>query len=116
MDNKHLGIVTGGASVRKEPPPVRTKDEAIHYLQNAIEMLKQRRHACNVIVPGDTVATVKAQKAADRRFLIHIGRCMEAASLLCAVGLIDVIAFDKFHQEALNTMAPTIVGVTGAQL
>ena len=113
-DSKHQDVVTGGGSTERAPPPIKTKAQALGYLNDAITLLNSKREACNVIIPDNVVATERQQKRAERVYLMHIGRVLEAASLLCSVGLIDVVAFETFHKNALNTMAPSVVGVVSA--
>lgn len=113
---KHEDVVTGGASTKKEPPKIKTRDQAVNYMQAALRLLQTKREACNVIIPDDTQATIRFQRRAERVFLMHVGRVLEAASLMCSVGLIEADAFETFHKDALNTMAPSVIGVGGIDL
>lgn len=109
-DAAHKARVLGGAPLRKAPPPVRTPEEALRYAAEMLDILRQKRLACNVVVPGDMTTTVAQQKRAERAYLMHVGRALEACNLLCAFGLLEQRAFEALYQEALDTLAPTVTG------
>ena len=92
------------------PPKIETEEQALNYLDSTLTAVTVAREACNVIVPGDKAATVRAQKKAFTRFLMNQGRAMEAAILLFRVGLITDRAYLEFRQRALNTLAASVVG------
>lgn len=109
--DRHLNIVTGGADVKPKPPDVRTRDQAVNYLDHSIEMLLQKRVDCDVFVPGDPAKTVRQQQKAERKLLVHVGKVMGEAAVLFAVGLIEQNTYERYHQLAINALAAKVVGV-----
>src|SRR6516162_6856472 len=113
-DNDHLRIVTGGTDLTPKPPPVRTKEEALNYLNERVELLKRKRAQYDVEIPGRADLTALSQEKAFRQMLIHVGVVMGTAASLFVSGLIDEVAYNHFHNQALVSMAAKVMGsVTG---
>ncbi len=112
-DKKHLDIVTGGSDTKPKPPPVRTREEAINYLDASLRRLLQARANCDVIIPNNVEATVAQQQKNMRKFLIHVGKLMGESAFAFAMGLIEQETYERFHMAALNSMAAKVVGIIG---
>lgn len=112
-NQQHIGVVTGGSDVRQRPPAVKTKDEAKRFLDEALVKLKQRRADCDIIVPNNTQATANLQQRNFRKLLLHVGAMMGSSSAFYSAGLLDEIAYDHFHHEALKQLAGKTVGFAG---
>jgi len=96
---------------RRKPGKLGTREEAINFLDACLQLVAEKRLACDVIIPDDAAATVIQQRMAFQTYLMTIGRCLGAAETLFKVGKIDEGTWREFHQRTLNTLASTVVGI-----
>lgn len=111
--SEHLIAVTGGGNTSPDPPKVRSRDEVMNYLHAQLNHLRVKREECNVFFPDDQAKTVRYQKKAERQLLVAVGNVMGAAGMAYVLGHIDHGPYEQIHQEAINELAPRVVGVTG---
>lgn len=96
----------------KNLPRLFTTADAISYLEGIAVEVEKHRNVCDVFVPQDEMTGVQKQFAEFRKYLMTVGRGLQAPKDLWAVGLIDGVAFQAMHQRGLNTLAARVVGVT----
>lgn len=89
---------------------ISTRDEAKKWLGHLMDRLSDARMACNVVVPDDHNATVKAQQSAERKYLVHYGTFMGVLRSLHATGHVDDGFYATMHQQAGATLGATVVG------
>lgn len=111
-NDKHRIIVTGSDDKIKEPPKVRTKDEVFNYLSERINILYQKRLACDVQLPGDVETKTTYQKRAERQYLMHLGGVLHMLGLALAMDMISENAYNEMHTLAMQTLVPTILSNT----
>ena len=91
-------------------PKIDTKDQAMRYAFERLDRLHEARINCNVVVPGDKVATMQAQKKAFRKYLMTLGAALEACSVLHSVGFLEDAQFSEIYDKAMCTMLADTVG------
>lgn len=97
-------------STEKIPGKFQSRDEAVNFLRMSLDQVRQKRLACDVVVPNDHDATVHLQRKAFQVYLLTVGRTMGLAEALFKAGWLDEKAWKEFHQESLNTLAASITG------
>lgn len=80
------------------------------YLEKALALLEQRRSECNVRIPHDKELEAKVQKKTFQKYMLHLGRCLEAPGIFYSVGLLDEVGYEQFYTRAMATMHATITG------
>lgn len=110
-EKRQMQIVTGGDDPSEQLPPlVKTKDEAINYLQQTLAQLETRRAECNVKIPHDRELERKVQLKAYHKYLVNLGRCLEAPGIFLSVGLLDANGYREFYSRAMSTMMASVTG------
>ncbi len=89
---------------------IRTQEQAINLVDEYCQKAVQSRVNCNVIIPGDQCATVKAQQEAYDNWLRWYGCAIGALVALHRARLIPENAYTQLQQKVYNTLAPQVVG------
>lgn len=92
------------------PTRIETKKQAENWIRHLLDRLAQARLACDVRVPGDPKATIRAQRRAERQFLVHYGSAIGVIRSLHALQKIGDVSYESYRQEAARHLVPTIVG------
>ncbi len=68
------------------------------------------RELCNVVIPGDTAATVRAQQRAHQQWLMQYGGAVGSLVALHRAGMISDNAYEQLQQKVFQTLKPSVVG------
>lgn len=93
-----------------ETAELKTEEQRQKWLECLIDDMHHWRRKCDVIIPDQSEATVKAQQRASWAFLQKQGKVIGAISAMKVCGLISDRCFQEMNQKAANTLIPTIVG------
>ena len=89
---------------------IETKDQAKKWMEHMIDKVADARFMCNVRVPGDSTATVRSQRKAERQFLVMYGTVIGMLRSLHALNFLDDVAYEMFRQRANATLVAEVVG------
>ncbi len=89
---------------------IKTQEQATNVVDDYCRRAVQARLNCNVIIPGNKTATVKAQQQAYDNWLRWYGCAIGALTAFHGVRLIPENAYKLLQQKVYNTLAPQVVG------
>jgi hypothetical protein len=89
---------------------IETEEGAVKWVEELVSEMLDWRERCNVIIPGNSQATVTMQRRALWTFLEKHGQVVGALKSLLLVGMISPRCYTELTQRALNTLAPTVIG------
>ncbi len=89
---------------------ITTQDQATKKVEEYVERAAHARDRCNVEVPGDREATVKAQQKAYQHWLMHYGAAVGTLTVLREAGLISDNAFAWLQPKVYATLAASVMG------
>lgn len=86
-------------------PKIRTRDEAVGYVESLLRALVACRSACDTAV---IVGTKRTAQEAYAKFLVKQAQTLEACALLFCVGLYDEVAYRDLRARAEESARPTV--------
>lgn len=89
---------------------ITNQESAERWVEELIQEMLQRRHRCDVPIPDNSEASVKAQQRAMWSFLTKHGEVIGALKTLVMCGLLSDNAFKALNQRAINALVPSVVG------
>ena len=90
---------------------IETEAQATNYVSGLVDEMQRFREACAVPYDGNDPQTISAIKRMMWTFLQKQGQVIGALNAFRMTGMITERAFTEFHQQALNSLAPTVTSV-----
>jgi hypothetical protein len=90
-----------------------TEDQARNWILELVDGVKEARLQCDIMFPGDQAATVRHQKKSYAAFMVKHGSALGALMSLHRVGKISDVCYSELRKIVIDTLIPTVVGVTG---
>jgi hypothetical protein len=91
---------------------IETEDQARNWILELVTDMKYWRMECDVSFPSAPDKTTQYQRRACWTFLTKQGKVVGALQALLLVGKISERCYAELNQQAINTLAPTVVGNT----
>lgn len=88
-----------------------TEDQIKNWILSLVEDMKQYRMRCDILIPNPTNAQIQQQRRDLWTFLQKQGKVLGAIEAMYFTNQISEIMFDELRNIALNSLAPTIVGI-----
>jgi hypothetical protein len=89
---------------------IETEDQARNWIAELVVDMKYWRAECDVTFPSAPEKTAKYQRRACWTFLVKQGKVVGALQALLLTGKINECCYAELNQQAINTLAPTVVG------
>ncbi len=102
----------GSVDPRQDPNyEIRTPEQARNWVLELVDVVKEARLNCNVVIPDDKQATARRQQAAFRQFLVKHGLALGALVTLHRTGKIGDVMYNELNDQVISTFQASVVGV-----
>jgi len=89
---------------------IETIEQAREWVISLVQDMQFFRSLCDIEIPNPTSKQVTEQRRALWKYLQKQGKVMGALEALLFTRMLNEVAYNELRQQALNSLAPTIVG------
>lgn len=104
--HKQATGVSPGDKERDIMTSIESRDAARSYIETHLDLLRDKREG-TIPRPGRDMG-VRGQHHAQAVWLTHLGQFIESLGLLQRQRLLDEVAFEAYHAQAMATLVPTV--------